>query len=232
MTPLTCLVVDDVEFTRVTVSSLLVAMGHAMPLQAANGAEAIEKLTGNERIDVVIADFNMPVLHGLQLLQTVRAGRRGIARGLPFVMITGHSEQHLLDAALALDVSAFLIKPVSRRGLEKRLQRMRESDAEAAWLKPAKAYAAIDVDSIRVGAAPGPDAALEKPASDGGAGPDGARGCALEDVPENAVLTRDIHTTDGLLYREAGEVLTSRVIAMLHDLKKLGHQVGTVWIAE
>lgn len=145
----TVLVVDDEKFSRSIVSHLLEEMGKPRVLHASNGAAALEKLD-DERgvINFVIADFNMPVMHGLQFLKSIRVGHRDINQAMPVAMVTGYSEKHLVDLALALDVNAFLIKPVSKQGLEKRLEKMLSQTDTDIWLKADDLYRDVDVDSV------------------------------------------------------------------------------------
>ena len=69
------LIVDDEKFSRSIVAHLLVEMGRPRITHAGNGSEALDAL-GDEtaKFDFVIADFNMPVMHGLEFLKAIRAG--------------------------------------------------------------------------------------------------------------------------------------------------------------
>jgi len=146
---LTILLVDDEKFSRTTVARMLNTLGCIDVLYAENGEEALQVLsTGNSDVDIIISDFNMPVSHGLQLLRAVRSGTNKIKRAMPFAMLTGYSDKRLVDFALALDVNAFLIKPVSKDGLEKRLAKLLAQVKTDAWLKAVENYAAMDVDGV------------------------------------------------------------------------------------
>jgi len=121
---LTILLVDDEKFSRTMVSSMLADLGRPTVLEAENGAEALAVLD-EHKVDFIISDFNMPHGHGLQLLRAVRTGKlRLIKPETPFALLTGYSEVTLVDLALALDANAFLVKPVSKDGLRKRLSKM------------------------------------------------------------------------------------------------------------
>lgn len=143
------LIVDDEKFSRSIVAHLLGEMGKPRITHADNGSEALDAL-GDESVhfDFVIADFNMPVMNGLQLLKSIRVGHRDIDRAMPVAMVTGYSEKHLVDLALALDINAFLIKPVSKRGLEKRLESMLNQVGEDIWLKSESLYHDLNVDEV------------------------------------------------------------------------------------
>jgi len=146
---LTILLVDDEKFSRTTVARMLNSLGCMDVLYAENGDEALQVLSaGNMDVDIIISDFNMPVSHGLQLLRAVRSGTNKIKRAMPFAMLTGYSDKRLVDFALALDVNAFLIKPVSKDGLEKRLAKLLAQVKTDAWLKAVDNYTTMDVDGV------------------------------------------------------------------------------------
>ena len=145
---LTILLVDDERFSRTTVASMLSGLGRPTVLEAENGIEALAVL-GEQKVDFIISDFNMPRGHGLQLLQAVRTGKLSLIKpDTPFAMLTGYSEEKLVDFALALDVNAFLIKPVSKDGLHKRLSKMLNLGQSGRWLKDRNIYESINVDGI------------------------------------------------------------------------------------
>ena len=58
------------------------------------------------------------------------------------------------------------------------------------------------------------------------------RQVSLDELPEGAILSRDIHTADGRLFMHGGALITDRVISILIDLADLGHPVTDIWIAE
>jgi CheY-like chemotaxis protein len=144
LTHQTILVVEDEAFSRAILVRMLAAMGGPKIYQAANGEEAMQYLWTVPQLSFVISDLNMPVINGLQVLKGVRSGRCGVDRGTPFAMLTGHSDKSLVDIALRLDVNSFVIKPVSKEGLEKRLARLVRSANDTSWLKSADMYQHID----------------------------------------------------------------------------------------
>ncbi len=145
----TILVVDDERFSRSIVEHLLDSMEKPTVVQAINGSEALDAMMSESyEIDFIIADINMPVMNGLQLLKAIRVGNRHLNRATPVAMLTGFSDKGVVDTALALDVNAFLIKPVSKLALEKRLSQMlRHTDSDI-WLKSEKVYMNIDVETV------------------------------------------------------------------------------------
>ncbi|MBT4932460.1 MAG: response regulator [Rhodospirillaceae bacterium] len=302
---MTILLVDDEKFSRTTVARMLNSLGCLDVLYAENGEEALQVLSaGNSDVDVIISDFNMPISHGLQLLRAVRTGSNNIKRATPFAMLTGYSDKRLVDLALALDVNAFLVKPVSKDGLEKRLGKLLKQVKSDSWLKETYSYTAMDVDGILeeiskpeseqktsrglellpkqqplfrnskipqnvkpvkkqektgpvevkglpeepekvvgVEARGLPDPSEATPQADqapevlGGAAPASARPqlegelCPINQLPEGAVLARDVFTADGRLFIHAATELTPRIVSILGDLHELGHPVESIWIA-
>jgi len=134
------LLVDDVAFSRETVRRVLRAMNEPSIIDASNGAQALTLLNSKPDITLVIADFNMPIGNGMQLLQAIRAGKSQAERTLPVAMLTGHSDQHLVASALALDVNAFIVKPVSADAIGKRLMMMLQQVEDASWIKDPEEY--------------------------------------------------------------------------------------------
>ena len=104
----TILVVDDsATMRRMIMASLREIPGLAFD-QAASGLEAIERLAV-AAVDLVILDLNMPDMHGLDVLQFVRAHERFHA--LPVVVLTTRGDDESRDAALRGGASRYLTKP-------------------------------------------------------------------------------------------------------------------------
>lgn len=126
---LTFLVVDDMELMRAVTVNQLRAMGCEKVLSARNGAEALRVLHAR-KIDVVLADWNMPIMSGLDLLRVVRAEPK--FAGLPFLMITAEAERHRIEEVIRAGVSSLLVKPYSASILKARLLRLLGDLAEPA----------------------------------------------------------------------------------------------------
>ena len=86
---LSFLVVDDMEGMRRILTNILHHIGMKHVLTASNGAEAW-RILQTQRVDVLISDWNMPLMSGMELLQKVRASER--FADLPVVMMTSESE--------------------------------------------------------------------------------------------------------------------------------------------
>jgi len=118
---LSYLVVDDLELMRAVTVNQLRALGCEKVKVARNGATALEMLRrGN--IDVVLCDWNMPVMSGLDLLRAVRSDPT-LAR-LPFLMITAEAERQRIEEVIHAGVSGLLVKPYNVGNLRNRLERV------------------------------------------------------------------------------------------------------------
>jgi CheY-like chemotaxis protein len=110
------LIADDDRLVRVQVADLLGDLGHAVVI-AENGLEAVA-VAARERPDLVVLDFLMPKLSGLDALRAMRA--RGLEA--PAVLLSGLSDG-ALRAVVGADAVAVLEKPVTRKGLARALSR-------------------------------------------------------------------------------------------------------------
>lgn len=119
------LVVDDFESMRKLVIKNLNSMGYTNILQAANGLEALRCLDKNPAIDVVITDWNMPVMSGLELLCAIRAHEK--YKMLPVLMITAEIARAQVQEAADAGISDFLVKPFTVGGLQGKLIRIMDN---------------------------------------------------------------------------------------------------------
>lgn len=114
------LIVDDFDSMRRITANQLRQLGAKHIVEAANGAEAL-RLLKNERITVILSDWNMPVMSGLELLQAVRSTPELAA--LPFIMITAEAERERVEMAIQAGVSELLVKPYTAARFAERLER-------------------------------------------------------------------------------------------------------------
>jgi CheY-like chemotaxis protein len=117
---LTVLVVDDNQYMRKVVRNLLVNVG------VKNIHEAVDGIAGLECIravspDIVILDWEMPLLNGSELVRIVRSPGVFPVPDVPIIMLTGHVERWRVVEAMRLGVNEFLKKPVSAQALLDRM---------------------------------------------------------------------------------------------------------------
>jgi len=102
------LVVDDSRAMRAILTRLLDGLGFDVA-QAGDGQEALEVLGGGVRPDVILVDWNMPVMDGLTFIKQCRAHDE--YRDIVLMMVTTESEQAQIVRALAAGAHEYVIKP-------------------------------------------------------------------------------------------------------------------------
>lgn len=112
------LVVDDYDTMRRIVSNLLSQLGCTQISEAASVSEALQKLR-EKAYSLVIADWNMQPLGGLDLLKAVRAD--ATLKEIPFIMVTSESKPDHLAEARAAGVSSYIVKPFNAETLKVKL---------------------------------------------------------------------------------------------------------------
>lgn len=141
------LVVDDSPQVRLLVSKMLARCDAAKVYQAANGSEALDIMVDvGKRLDCLICDWNMEPIDGLSLLAAVRTGAvEAVSRELKTIMLTGHSDKDIVDAALSLSVTGFLVKPVS---LEKLIKTVKTVMARECAVQSAQHY--LNIPTVKL----------------------------------------------------------------------------------
>ena len=114
------LVVEDFEVMRRVTCSQLRGLGAAQIQTAKDGAEALQILQ-RQAFDLILSDWNMPVMTGLELLIAVRSDKT--LRHIPFMMITAEAERERVIEAIAHGVSELLVKPYTASGLAERINK-------------------------------------------------------------------------------------------------------------
>src|ERR1700740_54012 len=114
------LVVDDNQYMRKTVRNLLVNCGIKDIYEAADGIAALDQIRTVAR-DVVILDWEMPLLNGPELVRIVRSPGVFPMPDIPIIMLTGHCERWRVVEAVRLGVNEYLPKPVSAKAIYARL---------------------------------------------------------------------------------------------------------------
>lgn len=118
------LLVEDTEITRRIVSKMLEKMGFAHRSVVQNGKQALQRL--EEASDVgrpfglVLADWKMPEMTGMELLHRIRRSRE--LRSTPVVMLTTNVKKEQVMDAIAAGVTNYLAKPFVMEDLEKKLE--------------------------------------------------------------------------------------------------------------
>lgn len=102
------LVVDDIPSARKVVVKLLEKIGLTKVFEASNGRAALDSVKSNS-IKLVISDWEMPQLSGLELLKLVRS-EPGFEQ-MPFIIVTSHGRKEDVKEAVTSGVSDYVLKP-------------------------------------------------------------------------------------------------------------------------
>ena len=117
------LVVDDFATMRKVIRNLLKQIGYENIVEAEDGVAAL-KLLQSQKIDLVISDWNMPNMTGLELLKAVRAD--GEVKLTPFLMVTAEALQDNVVAAVKAGVSNYIVKPFTAETLNEKISKIME----------------------------------------------------------------------------------------------------------
>ena len=112
------LIVDDSSTMRRIIINTLNKLGFHDTAEAANGREGIERLAAAS-VDVIITDWNMPEMSGIEFLRQVRAEER--TRDLPVLMVTTNAAKDDIVEALRAGVSNYVVKPFTTDTLKEKI---------------------------------------------------------------------------------------------------------------
>ena len=115
------LIVDDYKTMLRIIRNLLKQLEFDNVEEATDGAEALAKLRAGN-FGLVISDWNMEPMTGLDLLKEVRADAR--LKNLPFIMITAESKTENVVAAKAAGVSNYIVKPFNAETLREKIEKV------------------------------------------------------------------------------------------------------------
>nr|WP_158746173.1 chemotaxis response regulator CheY [Acidisphaera sp. L21] len=115
------LIVDDYKTMLRIVRNLLKQIDFHNVEEASDGSEALDKLRAGN-FGLVISDWNMAPMTGLQLLQEVRADTR--LKSTPFIMITAESKTENVIAAKQAGVSNYIVKPFNAETLQSKIEKV------------------------------------------------------------------------------------------------------------
>ena len=112
------LIVDDYKTMLRILRNLLTQLKFTDIDEASDGAEALGKLD-EEKFGLVISDWNMEPMTGIQLLREVRASAE--LKHIPFIMITAESKSENVIAAKEAGVSNYIVKPFNAETLKSKM---------------------------------------------------------------------------------------------------------------
>jgi two-component system, chemotaxis family, chemotaxis protein CheY len=106
------LVVDDSKAIRVVLKKMLAESGFDDLCEASHGKEALDVLASGPAPDVILVDWNMPEMNGLEMIRAVR--RTPELRRIPIVMVTTETEYDQVVKALAAGANEYVMKPFTK----------------------------------------------------------------------------------------------------------------------
>ncbi len=113
------LVVDDSSTMRRIIKNTLGRLGHTDVIEGADGVEGWDALNANPDVDMLITDWNMPEMNGLELVIKVRADERFV--DLPIIMVTTEGGKAEVITALKAGVNNYIVKPFTPQVLKEKL---------------------------------------------------------------------------------------------------------------
>jgi two-component system, chemotaxis family, chemotaxis protein CheY len=115
----TCLVVDDSKVIRKVARHILEAM-HFKVEEAGDGREALDRCEAGNLPDVILLDWNMPVMSGMEFLRSLTAA--ALPNRPKVVFCTTENDVAHIRAAIDAGADEYMMKPFDRETLESKLQ--------------------------------------------------------------------------------------------------------------
>ena len=112
------LVIDDSRTVRIIIGKILAELGLEV-VEAGNGQEGLDRLQQQPGVELVLVDWNMPVMNGLDFIKAVRAQRT--YDGVRIMMVTTETEQEQVLRALAAGANEYVMKPFTKEILVAKL---------------------------------------------------------------------------------------------------------------
>jgi len=115
------LVVDDSSTMRRIVKNSLKSVGYDNVVEAENGEGALARLQA-EKVDLVVTDWNMPVMNGLELVAAMR--NSPALKEIPVLMVTTVAEKEEILKAMQAGVNNYVVKPFDAATLKKKIDQI------------------------------------------------------------------------------------------------------------
>jgi len=113
------LTIDDSTTMRRIIINTLARIGYKDVVQADNGKTGLQKLEEGG-VDVIITDWNMPEMDGLEFVKRVRSG--GAHKDVPILMVTTNAAKEDIVEALQAGVNNYVVKPFTPETLKEKIE--------------------------------------------------------------------------------------------------------------
>ena len=115
------MVVDDQASMRAMIRRALQDFGFKDIRDKGSASEAFAAIS-TDRVHLVISDYNMPDMDGIDLLRAIRTDE--VLAKTVFIMLTGSSDREIVQKAAALGVNNYLVKPFAPAALKEKIERV------------------------------------------------------------------------------------------------------------
>lgn len=116
--PKKVLVVDDNDAITVSVTFILRSIGYKV-ISASNGVEGL-KTFEIERPDLILLDYDLPKLHGSEVLKKVR--EHSELGNTPVIMLTGNADEQIVKRLISMGVQNYILKPFDQNSLVSKVE--------------------------------------------------------------------------------------------------------------
>jgi YesN/AraC family two-component response regulator len=212
------LLVDDEPLVRRISIDILKTLWITEILEAENGENAISVMGQNE-VDLLITDIQMPKMNGIELIKRIRMGRTPAERQLRTIALTTFSFTEVLATCLALGINGFLVKPITAASATEKISR---ALSEKPDIRPAEYYHPINsdlkvlaVEDSQTEQQDHPSVSQEKTECT----ESNTHTVEIYELEPGMVLLEDLHARNGSILLPSGEVLSSCLINRITELK-------------
>ncbi|MBN1931958.1 MAG: chemotaxis response regulator CheY [Desulfobacterales bacterium] len=115
------LVVDDFATMRRIMKNILKQIGFTNIIEADDGTTAMSELK-KKKFDLIISDWNMPNMPGIELLKAVRSNND--LKSIPFLMVTAEAQKQNVIEAVQAGVSNYVVKPFTAEAISEKLEKI------------------------------------------------------------------------------------------------------------
>ena len=120
-TSIKILIIDDFATMRRILKNILKQLGFKNLVEADDGTTALNILE-SQKIDLIISDWNMPKMTGLELLKKLRASTE--YKKTPFLMVTAEAQKQNVIEAVQAGVSNYVVKPFTAEAISDKLKKI------------------------------------------------------------------------------------------------------------
>lgn len=112
------LIADDFAGMRMVIRSILKNIGFTN-INEADGGKAVLRLLRKQKYDLILCDWNMPDMPGVEVLRKIRSDDE--LKDMPFIMITAEAQKENILEALEAGVSSYIVKPFAAETVSKKI---------------------------------------------------------------------------------------------------------------